>query len=216
MIKNTTSVLTGAADVYTSYAVSQTEEKNVRDRKDNTENKAAVYEKFTDTQEKGTYKVAKMSAEERSALVEQLKADQETRQQQLMDIAKQLITKQGTTFATSIFDAATMDEDSVWKFLASGEYTVDEAAKAQAQELISEDGYYGVKQTSERLFDFASALAGDDEETMRKMQAAIEKGYKEATKTWGKELPSICKETLEATNQLFEDYYASKSTAVDA
>lgn len=216
MIKSTTSVLTGAADVYTSYTTSQTEEKKTRDRENDKETKAAVYEKSTDSQEKGTYQVAKMSAEERSALVEKLKADQETRQQQLMDIAKQLITKQGTTFATSIFDPTTMDEDSVWKFLASGEYTVDEAAKAQAQEMISEDGYYGVKQTSERLFDFASALAGDDEETMRKMQAAIEKGYKEATKTWGKELPSICKETLDATNQLFEDYYASKNTTVDA
>ena len=216
MIKSTTSVLTGSADVYTSYTASQTEEKKTRDRENDKETKASVYEKNTDSQEKGTYKVTRMSAEERSALVEKLKADQETRQQQLMDIAKQLITKQGTTFATSIFDPATMDEDSVWKFLASGEYTVDEAAKAEAQKLISEDGYYGVKQTSERLFDFASALAGDDEEAMRKMQSAIEKGYKEATKTWGRELPSICKETLDATNQLFEDYYASKNTTVDA
>lgn len=45
-----------------------------------------------------------------------------------------------------------------------GDFTVDAATKAQAQKDISEDGYYGVKQTSERLFDFASALAGDDVE----------------------------------------------------
>lgn len=87
---------------------------------------------------------------------------------------------------------------------------MDAATKAQAQEDISENGYYGVKQTSERLFDFAMALAGDDVDKMKEMQAAVEKGFKLATKAWGKELPEICSDTLEATNKLFEDYYASK------
>ena len=65
------------------------------------------------------------------------------------------------------------NSDDIWKFLAKGDFTVDAATKAQAQKDISEDGYYGVKQTSERLFDFASALAGDDVEKMKKMQTAI-------------------------------------------
>ena len=88
--------------------------------------------------------------------------------------------------------------------------TVDAETKAKAQEDISEDGYYGVKQTSQRLFDFACALAGDDVDKMKEMQAAIEKGYKKAEKTWGKELPEICQQTLDATNKMFDDYYASK------
>ena len=45
---------------------------------------------------------------------------------------------------------------------------------------------------------------------MKAMQKAMEKGYKEATKAWGKELPDISKKTLEAANKLFEDYYKSK------
>jgi hypothetical protein len=89
---------------------------------------------------------------------------------------------------------------------------VDAATKAQAQEDISEDGYWGVKQTSQRLFDFASALAGDDVEKMKKMQAAMEKGYKLATKSWGKDLPSISSDTINAANKLFEDYYKSKES----
>ncbi|MCI7557656.1 MAG: hypothetical protein MSS86_03365, partial [Lachnospiraceae bacterium] len=71
-------------------------------------------------------------------------------------------------------------------------------------------GYWGVKQTSQRLFDFASALAGDDVEKMKEMQAAMEKGFKKATKAWGGDLPEICKQTLSAANKLFDDYYASK------
>lgn len=212
MLNSTTSVLTSSVDTYASSVTNQKDQK--KEKASTTEQVAVVYEKSSDTSNKGTYSVTKMSAEQRSALVEQLKSDQQTRQQQLMDIAKQLMTKQGITYQDSIFSIET-DDDSVWKFLASGEYTVDEAAKAQAQELISEDGYYGIKQTSERLFDFASALAGDDEELMQKMQKAIHNGYEEATKSWGKELPSICKDTIDATDKLFEEYYTSKSASVE-
>ena len=54
-------------------------------------------------------------------------------------------------------------------------------------------------------------LAGDDVEKMKEMQSAMEKGFKMATKSWGRELPSICHETISAANKLFEDYYASKN-----
>ena len=47
-------------------------------------------------------------------------------------------------------------------------------------------------------------------EKMKEMQSAIEKGFKMATKSWGKELPGICKDTFDATNKLFDDYYKSK------
>ena len=115
------------------------------------------------------------------------------------------MSKQVTTYAK-----ANNDSEDIWKLLASGEFTVDAETKAQAQADIAEDGYYGVKQTSQRLFDFACALAGDDVEKMEEMQKAMEKGFKQATKAWGKDLPDICKDTLDAANKMFEDYYASK------
>ena len=96
----------------------------------------------------------------------------------------------------------------MWKFLASGNFTVDAQTKAQAQADIAEDGYWGVKQTSERIFDFAKALSGGDMDKMKEMQAAFEKGFKQATKTWGKELPQISQDTRSAVNKLFEDFYA--------
>ncbi|MBR6308045.1 MAG: hypothetical protein IKR39_05505 [Lachnospiraceae bacterium] len=166
------------------------------------EDVGAVYEKGQE-QGKGLYSINKMSKEDRAALVNQLKADDEKRQAQLLDLVQKTLSGQ-----VSAYGKATGDD--MWKFLASGKFTVDSATKAQAQEDISEDGYWGVKQTSQRLFDFASALAGDDVEKMKSMQEAIEKGYKQAEKTWGKELPEISKNTLDATNKLFEDYYASK------
>ena len=100
--------------------------------------------------------------------------------------------------------------------MASGNYTVDEKTKAEAQEAISEDGFWGVKQTSQRIFDFAQALAGDDVETMKKMQAAVEKGFEQAGAAWGGELPSISGETHEAVNKLFDDYYAKQGVGAMA
>ena len=142
-----------------------------------------------------------MSDADRAALVKQLKAEQANREQQLTSIVSKMMYGQAKTYGQAT---------DMWKFLASGNYTVDAVTKAQAQKDVSEDGYWGVKQTSQRLFDFASALAGDDVDKMKEMQGAVEKGMKQATKAWGKELPSICKDTFDATNKLFEEYYATK------
>ena len=191
--------------------VTEKTDTDIKKDKEGTEvTEAAVYEKTSEDTKKGTYSINRMSQEERSALVEKLKADQETRQKQLATLVQQMMNKQAGTFSV-----ANDDEDGIWKFLASGDYTVDAETKAQAQKDIAEDGYYGVKQTSERLFDFASALAGDDPDKRKKMQEAMLGGFKEATKSWGKELPDICKETLEAANKLFEEYYASKETTTE-
>lgn len=168
-----------------------------------TQEQGVVYEKATETKP-ATYSINKMSPEDRANLVQQLKADQESRQQNLLNIVSQMMTGQAKAngFAT--------DDDSIWKFLASGKFTVDPATKAQAQADIAEDGYWGVKQTSQRMFDFASALAGDDVDKMKEMQAAMQKGFEKAEKTWGKALPEISQQTMSAANKLFDDYFAAK------
>lgn len=162
---------------------------------------AVVYEKNTADSKPATYSVNKMSPEERSALVDKLKADQAERESKFTSLVTEMMNKQAGAFGKA---------NSIWEFLASGEFEVDPATKAQAQEDISEDGYWGVKQTSQRLFDFASALAGDDVEKMKKMQDAMMKGFDQATAAWGRELPEISQQTIDAANKLFEDYYASK------
>ena len=167
---------------------------------------SATYEKGS-IEPKATYSINKMSKEERAALVNQLKADAEQRQSQFLDIVRKTISGQAGAFGKA-------NDDSIWRTLASGNFTVDAATKAQAQKDIGEDGYWGVKQTSQRLFDFASALAGDDPEKMKKMQEAMEKGFKQATKSWGGKLPGISQDTLAAANKLFDDYYNSKGVQI--
>ena len=181
--------------------ISGNETKTESTEKTNTD--GVIYEKSGEKSDNSTYKINKMSAADREKVVSQLKSAAEERQQQLVNLVQKTLSGQVSTYGKAT-------GNDIWKTLASGNFTVDPATKAQAQKDIAEDGYWGVKQTSQRLFDFASALAGDDVDKMKEMQAAMEKGYKMATKAWGKELPGICSETMSAANKLFEDYYKSK------
>ena len=156
-----------------------------------------IYEHSTDVQ------AAKAAAEntktykQDTGLVSQLKADAEARSQQLMDIVNKLISKQGQTFDI----ANGKNLKSVFESLE-----VDPATQAQAKEDIAEDGYWGVKQTSERIFDFAKALTGGDPDKMEDMRKAFEKGFKQATSAWGDTLPDISQETYGAVQSLFDSY----------
>lgn len=128
-------------------------------------------------------------------LVAKLKADAESKTEQLRSLVEKILIKQGTAYNNA---------NGMWKLLASGEFTVGEATIEQAQADIAEDGYYGVTQTSDRIIDFATALTGGDPEKMQEMKEAFEKGYAEAEKTWGGELPEICKKTYDAVLEKFE------------
>ena len=163
---------------------------------------AATFEKSADEKNtKDPYAINKKSASDRAKIVEQMKAAQEDRERSLTEMVRKMIQGQSDTYNkanNSPFFSGTVSAEAIRK----------------AKEDISEDGYYGVKQTSQRLFDFASALAGDDVEKMQKMQKAMNKGIDQAASKLGG-LPSICKETQEAANKLFDDYYKSKGIKTD-
>ena len=171
------------------------------------ETPAAVYEK-SGVKKSATYSVNKMSKSERNTLVSRMKADQEMRQNQLTDLVSKMMGGQ----AASVVNAG---DNDIWNFLAKGEFTVSEDVKIQAQKDIAEDGYWGVQQTSQRIFDFASALAGDNEEVLKQMEQAMEKGFKQAASDWGSSsLPQLSQDTMEAARQLFSDAYANASKEV--
>ena len=165
---------------------------------------AVVYEK---SKEKDTVKPNKNNGVDREAIIAQMKADTEARMAQMQDLVRKMMQGQGNALAQS---------DDIWKFLASGDYTVSEAAKLQAQEDISENGYWGVEQTSQRILDFAKALSGGDVSKADMLLDAFKKGYKEATGAWGKELPSISKDTYKAVEEKFAAWKGeSEKTTTD-
>lgn len=162
---------------------------------------------FTD--KAAVYEASSTSAKQKSnaAIVAQMKQDTANRTAQLQSLVQNMFLKQGQTFTST---------SDMIKALANGELKVDAATAKQAQEDISEDGYWGVKQTSERIFDFAMALSGGDKDKMEDMLAAFEKGYKQATGAWGKELPGICKDTYDAVQEKFDKYFDGDDTKTEA
>ncbi|MCH5322818.1 MAG: hydrogenase-4 component G [Helicobacter sp.] len=72
-----------------------------------------------------------------------------------------------------------------------------ELTQQEAADLISEDGFFGIAKTSERIADFVIAGAGDDIEKLKAGREGILRGYEQAQKAWGGDLPDISEETLQ-------------------
>lgn len=153
------------------------------------EENAAVYEASSKTEKKAYVKDTDTIAK--------MKAEAEEKTAQFRELVQKLISQQASTSEIA---------DAIWRQFANGEFTATEDIINQAKEDISEDGYWGVEQTSQRIFDFAKALSGGDPEKMDEMLEAFKKGYDQATKAWGKELPDISSKTYDSVMKKFDDY----------
>lgn len=178
---------------------------------DTTKNSSAVYEKSDNKKTDSAKQIYN-----KDAIISKLKADQQSRLQSMQSLVENLLNKQKGTF--DIANLLKKDDVSGLNLSATFEAAAKNAdpdtIKA-AQESISEDGYWGVNKTSDRLVSMAIALSGGDTSKADEMMAAIQKGYDRATSAWGKELPDICKNTLEATKQKMDDWKNGKTTAKD-
>lgn len=137
------------------------------------------------------------------AQINQMKADFASIQRRFLNSVQDMLTKQGKQVAIG---------EGMWKVLDEGDYEVDEETQAAAKEAISEDGYWGVKQTSTRLITFAKALVGGDPSRAEEMRSAFLKGYEEAAKAWGGELPELSQQTRDATMKLFDEWAQEAQT----
>lgn len=177
-----------------SKKVSETADKTTTTDKTET---GVVYEKSSQTDKNTVTKKTDYK------MVEKLKADAKQRTSQLRSLVEKMMTKQGTAIANA---------DSMWSFLAEGNFTVDEETQKQAQADIAEDGYWGVEQTSDRILDFAKALSGNDPEKADLLIDAFKKGFDDATKSWGKDLPDISKRTYDAVLEKFDKWKNGSTT----
>lgn len=188
-VNGITSTQAAAAYSYTQNSTVKT--KTEAAAQNTAEDTGVIYEPST---EQATNSVKKTYTPDTN-LINKLKADAEARTAQLRSLVEQLISKQANTHG---------EANDIWKFLASGDFTVDAATKEQAQKDIAEDGYWGVEQTSQRIVDYATALTGGDPDKIEEMREAFKQGYKQAEETWGKSLPEISKKTYDAVMEKFD------------
>ncbi len=69
----------------------------------------------------------------------------------------------------------------------------------ELNQLISEEGFFGIDNTANRIADFVIKGAGNDVEKLKKGLEGIKQGFEQAEKIWGGELPQISQDTIEAT-----------------
>jgi len=133
----------------------------------------------------------------------------------LRDLVEKLFKQQGNKGVEANWDA----------LAASGKLgdalknlEVDEDTKLQAQKDIAEDGYWGVKQTSERILDFAKALSGGDASKADLLLDAYKKGFKAAENAFGGEgkLPQISYDTYDAVIKGFDEWKNGSTESTDA
>ena len=193
-------------DAYQAYnsVKKSTNEKKTDETSSSSAAKAAetgvIYEKSADSPK--TAEQAGKIYKPNTALINQLKADQDAQKQKLMDMVHDTLSGQFSAFKAANGD----DSDSIWRFLASGKFTVSAAAKEEAQKAISEDGYFGVKNTSDRILEMAKALTGGDPDKIEEMRSAFKKGFDQATKSWGQALPEISSKTYDAVMEGFDNW----------
>ena len=154
----------------------------------------------------GTQETKGLSANQ----VQALQDDLETQQQAFINVMIQALTESndklqswldegvgtlnfgGTQIDASMFglpEVATNPED---------------AAKA-----IAPGGAWSVDAVSTRIFDLATAIAGNDPEKLSQMRAAVEEGFRQAGMTWNKitgqdNMPEISKQTYNEIMSRFD------------
>lgn len=77
------------------------------------------------------------------------------------------------------------------------ELSLEEISRQEAEELVAEDGYFGVEQTSARIADLAIGIAGGDPARIEAIKAGVEQGFNEALEAFGGWLPDISHTTYE-------------------
>jgi len=92
----------------------------------------------------------------------------------------------------------------------SGSSTIDisELSQEEAQELVADDGYFGVEQTSDRIVNFALSLAGGDVSRLDAIKEGVENGFNEALEAFGGTLPDISYQTFDAVMQKLDAWSA--------
>ncbi len=81
---------------------------------------------------------------------------------------------------------------------------IAELSQDEAAQLVSEDGIFGITQTSERIANFVINGAGGDEDKLRAGREGMLQGFKEAEAMWGGELPEISQKTMQAALEMVD------------
>ncbi len=102
----------------------------------------------------------------------------------------------------------TFKEQGLSTRIAAGDTSIDlkNMTPGEAQSLISEDGYWGVEKTSDRIVQMAISLGGNDPSRLAEIKSGIEKGFQMASDALGGSLPNISMDTFDAVMEKLDSW----------
>ena len=128
---------------------------------------------------------------------------------QIRDNANAMMFK-STSIQTNIMsleDQFAKNYEDFQSFLSGVGYEgkpIAELSQDEAAELVSENGLFGVTQTSERIASFVIHGAGGDEDRMRAGREGMLLGFAQAEEMWGGKLPEISQQTMQASIEMVD------------
>jgi len=140
----------------------------------------------------------KLSKEEASDIRAQITENANTFALKSANIQGNLVSKK-VDFSEAYGDFQSFLSDIGYEGKPIAELSQDEAAS-----LVSEDGFFGITQTSERIAGFVIAGAGGDEDMLRAGREGMLQGFKDAESMWGGELPEISQKTMQAALEMVD------------
>lgn len=157
-------------------------------------------------QDEGTKQTKGLGAE----AVQKLEDDLAAQEQTMLNIMIQALTESNNKLqgwlddGVGILNFGGVQIDAAMFGLPEVATNPEDAAKA-----IAPGGEWSVDAVSSRIFDLASAIAGNDPDKLSEMRAAVEKGFEEAGLTWKdatgqSKLPEISDQTFSAIMSLFD------------
>lgn len=93
---------------------------------------------------------------------------------------------------------------SFLKDIGYGGKPIAELSQDEAAKLVSEDGIFGIKQTSERIANFVINGANGNEDLLRAGREGMLEGFKQAEAIWGGKLPEISQKTMQAATEMVD------------
>lgn len=128
--------------------------------------------------------------------IERLKAESDQAHEQLRNLVRELLERQGMTMK-DVVDGGK-------------EFVVDDTARAEAQTAIGEGGTHSPENVSDRIVEFAVAISGGDKSKFELLKNAIEEGFNEAKKAFGETLPEISQQTYDQVMEKLNQWKESE------
>ncbi len=149
-------------------------------------------DKYTPSKEEKSITYKKPEHKVDQGMIDKLKAESEQHYRQLKELVRQLLERQGMTFSDL------KSADVVVK--------VDEKTRAEAQKAISDDGPLSPENVSDRIVNFAKALANGDKSKIDTLTKAIKDGFQAAADILGGELPEISHKTFDLVMEKLDQW----------